>query len=160
MCLFLFTKKRWFYFLTELHLLVECWYFYLGKRWVKAQGKAQTQPEDPHLPACAEKKVDELTWDFIVGVVWGVHTSHLESGCSPWVSVGCPEQHCNCSPEISVEKILGNVHLLHIIVGFRTKPGTLNHIYPFILTVQTLTTGKAVPNILIAAWAGGRGISV
>lgn len=35
--------------------------------------KAQTQPGDPHLPGsgrelCAEKKVDELTWDF-VGVV-------------------------------------------------------------------------------------------
>lgn len=35
--------------------------------------KAQTQPGDPYLPGngrelCAEKKVDELTWDF-VGVV-------------------------------------------------------------------------------------------
>lgn len=137
--------------------------------------KAQTQPGDPHLPGsgrelCAEKKVDELTWDF-VGVVWGVHTSNLESDCSCWVSwchVGCPdiaeqchcEQPCNCSPKVSLEKILGNVQLLHIIAGFRTKPGTLNHISPFILTVQTLTAGKAVPNILIAAWAGGRDISV
>lgn len=65
------------------------------------------------------------------------------------------------SPQVSTGNILGNVQLLHIIiVGFRTKPGTLDHISPFILTVQTLTTGKAVPNILIAAWAGGRGISV
>lgn len=97
--------------------------------------------------------------------------SNLESGCSCWVSqchVGCPdvaeqchcEQHCKCSPEVSLEKILGNVQLLHIIAGFRTKPGTLNHISPFILTVQALTTGKAVPTILIAAWAGGRDISV
>lgn len=52
------------------------------------------------------------------------------------------------------------MQLLHIIAGFRTKPGTLNHISPFILTVQTLTAGKAVPNTLIAAWAGGRDISV
>lgn len=52
------------------------------------------------------------------------------------------------------------MQLLHIILGFTTKLGTLNHISPFILTVQTLTTGKAVPNILIAAWAGGSGISV
>lgn len=141
----------------------------------ESTGKAQTQPGDPHLPGsrrefCAEIKVDELTWD-CVGVVWGVHTSNLESGCSCWVSqchVGCPdiaeqchcEQHCNCSPEVSLEKILGNVQLLHIIAGFRTKPGTLNHISPFILTVQALTTGKAVPTILIAAWAGGRDISV
>lgn len=85
-----------------------------------------------------------------------------------WCHVGCPdiaeqchcEQPCNCSPKVSLEKILGNVQLLHIITGFRTKPGTLNHISSFILTVQTLTAGKAVPNILIAAWAGGRDISV
>lgn len=58
---------------------------------MKALNKAQTQPGDPHLPGtgkefCAKKKVDELTWDFIVGVAGGVYTSNLESGCSQWVS--------------------------------------------------------------------------
>lgn len=41
---------------------------------MEAQARAQTQPGDAPLPGsgrefCAKKKVDELTWDFIVGVV-------------------------------------------------------------------------------------------
>lgn len=81
-CVFSFSLKRGnFIFKQCLHLLVGC-YFYMngfflvflpGVKMGESTRKAQTQPGDPHLPGsgrelCAEKKVDELTWDF-VGVV-------------------------------------------------------------------------------------------
>lgn len=115
--------------------------------------------------------MDRVVWGSGgVGVVSScLYISYWESGYScfmSWSPVGCPdifercqfEQHCSCRWKGSLEKSLGNENFLQIVVGFRTKPRTLgiNHICPFIVTVQTLTTGKTVSSTLTATWSGGR----
>lgn len=134
-----------------LHLLAECWYFYLGKdEW-----KPRTRPRHSQgtLPCLAVRgsSVLKKKWMSSPGILLLVlfeGSTHLIWNLA--VSLGWPVGFLTFLSSVTVsstEKILGNVQLLHVIVGFRTKPGTLNHISPFILTVQTLTTGKAVPNI-------------
>lgn len=68
------------------------------------------------------------------------------------------EESCSCRQKVSIEKNLGKGYFLQRVVHFRTKPRPLcelNHICPFILTVQPLAAGKAVSNLLIATWSGG-----